>query len=332
MTRVAQVDAVAREHGFSGVVRVDRAGEVELARAYGWAHRAFAVPTTVDTVFGLASGAKLFTALTVLSLVQEGVLTGGTTARELLRGDLPLIDDAVTVEMLLAHRSGIGDYLDEEAGWEVDDYVLPVPVHTLADTGSFLPVLDGYPQVSAPGRVFSYCNGGYIVLALLAERASGVPFHDLVHERVCRPAGLVDTAFRRGDELPARVARGYLGLDGDRTNVLHLPVRGNGDGGIHSTAADLSLLWTALCAGRVVSGETVALMTAPRSDVPSEGLRYGLGTWLHATGPALVMEGYDPGVSMRSTHDPTTGLTVTVLSNTSEGAWPLVRHLAPLFD
>jgi len=314
------------------VVRVDRAGEIQFSRAYGLANRALAIPNSDDTAFALASGTKAFTALAVLSLVQDGVLGLKTRARELLGADLPLIDDTVKFEMLLAHRSGIGDYLDEEAGWDVNEHVLPVPVHTLADTESFLPVIDGYPQAFAPGQRFAYCNGGFIVLALLAERAAGIFFHDLVDERVCRPARLSDTAFLRSDELPGRAAIGYLAAEGNRSNLLHMPVRGTGDGGIYSTAADLSRFWNALFARHIVDRQTLALMTAPRSDVPSEGCRHGLGLWLHATGPAVLLEGFDPGMSMRSTHDPTSGLTVTVLANTSSGAGPLIAHLAPLFD
>ena len=110
------------------------------------------------------------------------------TARSLLGSDLPLIDDGVTVEQLLAHRSGIGDYLDEDELDDNNDYVLTVPVHELATTEQFLAVLDGHPMKHEPGERFVYCNGGYMVLALLAERASGVPFHDLVDQRVCTPA------------------------------------------------------------------------------------------------------------------------------------------------
>lgn len=96
--------------------------------------------------------------------------------------------------------------------------------------------LDGFPMVSVPGEAFTYNNGGYVVLALIAERASGVPFHDLIGQRVCEPAGLAVTGFLRSDELPGDAAIGFLANVGLRTNVFHLPVRGNGDGGIYSTA------------------------------------------------------------------------------------------------
>ena len=232
----AAVDGAAERTGFSGVVSLDRAGDTELATAYGFADRAHAIPNTVRTLFATASGTKGLTALAVMSLVERGTLELGTTARSLLGEDLPLIADDVTVEHLLAHRSGIGDYLDEDTVADIGDYVMPVPVHELASTEQFLPVLDGHETVFPAGERFAYNNGGYVVLALLAERASGVDFHQLVRTLVCEPAGMVDTAFLRSDELPGRAALGYLSVDGLRTNVFHLPVLGSGDGGIYSTA------------------------------------------------------------------------------------------------
>jgi CubicO group peptidase (beta-lactamase class C family) len=321
------VDEVAERAGFSGVVRVDRAGEGELTAAYGLADRAHGIANTVDTLFATASGTKGLTALAVMGLVERGSLDLRTTARSLLGEDLPLIADDVTVEHLLAHRSGIGDYLDEDTVSDINDYVMPVSVHELATTEQFLRVLDGHPTVSTAGERFAYNNGGYVVLALLAERASGVDFHELVRTLVCEPARMVDTRFLRSDELPGRAALGYLSVDGPRTNVFHLPVLGNGDGGIYSTVADLSAFWEALFAGRIVASERVAEMTRPRSDWPEESRRYGLGFHLHATSDAVWLEGYDAGVSFASLHQPSTSVTYTVISNWSRGAWPVVRVL-----
>lgn len=324
------IDQVASSIGFSGVVRVDRDGRVVFAKAYGLAHRGYAVGNAVDTRFGIASGTKGLTALAVMSLVEEGGLGLTTAARAVLGDDLPLIDDDVTVEHLLSHRSGIGDYFDEDAVESMTDYVMPVPVHRLVTTQDYLVVLDGHPQAFAPGARFAYNNGGFVVLALIAERVSGMPFHDLVQTRVCDPAGMRDTQFLRSDEPLQGVALGYLAGDGLRTNVLHLPVRGSGDGGICTTAADVSALWQALYAGQILPRERVAQMVRPYSDVPSQSARYGLGFWLHPKSEAVVLEGGDAGVSFRTVHDPATNVTHTVLSNTTDGAWPVCRRLSEL--
>ncbi|HEX5696885.1 MAG TPA: serine hydrolase domain-containing protein [Acidimicrobiia bacterium] len=324
-----RLDGLASETAFSGVVRVDRAGRLEIAKAYGLAHRGWDIPNSVDTRFGVASGNKGMTALAVVSLIEDDVLELATTTRSVLGSDLPLIADDVTIEHLLSHRSGIGDYLDEDVGYEPNDYMMPVPVQDLATTEDFVAVLDGHPMKFDPDQRFAYCNGGFVVLALIAERASGQSFYDLVSRRVCEPAGMADTEFLRSDELPGGTALGYLEVEGVwRSNVFHLPVRGTGDGGIYTTVADIARFWNALFAGRIVSERWVTEMMRARSIVDSE--RYGLGFWLHESTDTVMLEGSDPGVSFRTVHDPRADLTHTVISNTSDGAWPVTQLLDEL--
>jgi CubicO group peptidase (beta-lactamase class C family) len=85
-----------------------------------------------------------------------------------------------------------------------------VTAQRLSSTEHYVPILEGHPRVSAPGAEFAYNNGGYVVLALIAERTAGRSFDVLVRERVCDPAGIEATAFLRSDELP----RSGAGLPG----------------------------------------------------------------------------------------------------------------------
>lgn len=327
MIDVDELDAAALERSFSGIVTVDVGDRRVLERSYGLAHRALGVPNTPATRFAVASGSKSFTALAILRQVVAGTLRLQDPVRRFLGADLPLIDDGVTIEHLLTHTSGIGDYLDEADDWDPADHVLPVPVHTLESAESFLPILDGFPSLHAPGARFTYCNGGYIVLAIVLERVTGRQFQDVVDTDVIGPAGLTGTAYLRSDELPGDAALGYLHPEGDRSNVLHLPVRGNGDGGAYTSAADLHRFWRALHAGAIVPADVVTEMTRPHSDVPDEDLRYGMGFWLHPEDPAVVMGGFDAGVAFRSTHDPATCTTATVLSNCTFGSGAVVALL-----
>ena len=187
---------------------------------------------------------------------------------------------------------------------------------------------------SAPGQGQKrrrHGNVNVFVWALIAERVTGIPFHQLVQDRVCTPAGMRDTGFFRSDELPDCTALGYLPIDGvSRTNVFHLPVRGSGDGGIYSTAADISAFWQALFTGKLAPAAWVAEMVRPRSDVPCRSMRYCLGFWLGRHNDTVILEGSDPGVSFRSEHDRRSNVTHTVISNSSDGAWPVTRRLEEL--
>ena len=201
---LSSVSTLAEESGFSGVIQVDRYGQNPWSAAFGLADRRHGIAIDADTQFAIASGVKGFTALVVVSLIEAGALSLDTPAREILGDDLPLISDQVTIEHLLAHRSGIGDYLDE-ADVEITDYVLDVPVHQLDRPAAYLPIMADRPAKSAAGERFSYCNSGYVVLALIAERVSGQSFPRLVQERVCVPAGMYQTAFFRSE--PSRAVR-----------------------------------------------------------------------------------------------------------------------------
>lgn len=325
MTLASALDQTAARTRFSGVVGV-LGGEPELLRGYGLAHRSTGTQVTTDTRFGTASGSKTMTALVVLALVVEGRLGLDTPARDLLGEDLPLVDDAVTVRHLLTHTSGIGDYLDEEE-LEEGDYVLRRPVHEYLTTSDFLPDLQGHPQVFGPGERFTYCNGGYVVLALLAERAASLGYHDLVRTRVLEPAGMTDSGFFRGDALPARTATGYLGVDDDAiSNVFHLPILATGDGGLHTTAADVHRFFVALHDGRLLPDAARDQMLTVQTPVPDYPGGYGFGMWLRENADGVVqptMQGEDAGVSFVARHDPVTGLTRVILSNTADGAWPM---------
>ncbi|AZN30770.1 class A beta-lactamase-related serine hydrolase [Flaviflexus salsibiostraticola] len=324
MTAFADIIDAAEEANFSGVVTIDRAGARLFEHCRGFAHRAHRIPITPATRFGIASGSKGFTALAVMRLVEDGALALDEPVRPVLGGSVPRIDDAITLHHLLTHSSGIEDYLDESEDWDPSDYVMTVPVHTLTTAEAFLPMLEGIGQATAPGERFEYSNAGFILLALILERTVGKPFHAIIDRLVLRPAGMTDTGYLRLDDLPADAALGYLGEEGNRVNTLHLPVLGNGDGGAFTTAADLHAFWRALVDGRIVSRETVDRMTEPSWDVPEEGKSYGMGFWLEADGPGRILEGLDAGASFRSTHDPDSQTTVSVLGNTAEGAWPVI--------
>ena len=141
-----------------------------------------------------------------------------------------------------------------------------------------------------------------------------------------------DTAFLRSDELPGDGAR-LPADDGLRSNVFHLPVRGIGDGGAYTTVADVRRFWPALLAGGISS-------RPGRGDAATAQRRAGGGPALRARVLAVrdrcrrdALEGYDAGVSFRSMHKPSSGVTATVLANWSDGAWPIVQLLCDaLYD
>lgn len=316
----------------AGAVRVRVAGEVVLERAWGVVDRRWGRPLVVDDRLAMASGSKGFTATAVLSLVADGTLTLATTARSLLGDDLPAIPDEVTVGHLMTHTSGLTDVIDDDA--DEADYLLDVPVHSLVSPEDYLPVLAACEPAAAPGGALEYHNAGYVLLALLAQRASGTPFHDLVRRRVLEPAGMSRTDFLRSDELPADAAIGYVRVgDAWRSHVLHLPVVAGGDGGAYTTVADMERYWDAVLGGRILPAALVADATTPHAATADGDEVCGLGLWLPSHLPGVVaLEGQDAGVSFWSAHRPAVAggppeVTVTVAGTTASAAWPVAGAL-----
>ena len=115
-----EVDTVAEDKDFSGVVHVDRSGHVELAKAYGMAHVALQVPNAIDTQFAIASAVKGMTAVAVVSLVDDGLLELSTPARAVLGGDLPcrafLVGPLRQAVRLNDRRVRLGIVVDQDDG------------------------------------------------------------------------------------------------------------------------------------------------------------------------------------------------------------------------
>ncbi|WP_322408931.1 serine hydrolase domain-containing protein [Microbacterium invictum] len=305
---------------YHGVLSVRRGDAVLGEWARGFADRTSQTPNSAATRFGLASGTKMFTATLILTLVGDRALLLDTPVRDILGRDLPLVPSDVTVDHLLTHTSGIGDYLDEE----VDALApLSIPVQKLDSTAAYLPLLDGHPPKFDAGERFSYCNSGYVLLAVIAERVCGQHFGDLVGNRIFRVADMADSGFPRSDQLPAVTATGYR--DDGRTNVFALPVVGSGDGGAHSTVADLHRFWEALSAGRILDPALARLLTTPTTADADDGLGYGRGVWID--GEDLVLAGGDHGVTAVSRRHPGSGTTVTGLANVAVPTFTRTRDL-----
>ena len=182
---------------------------------------------------------------------------------------------------------------------------MPVPVHELATTEEYLAVLDGHATAFPPGERFAYNNGGYVVLALIAERASGVPFHELVRRRVVRAGRHGRHGVPALRRAPGRAALGYLTVDGsadERAPPARAGQRGRRD--LLDRGGHQLVLARALRRPDRVDGLGGGDGAAPQRRA-RQSMRYGLGFWLHASSDVVMLDGYDAGVSFRSVHDPT---------------------------
>ena len=301
------------------------------------ANRSDDVPIRPGTRFGLASVTKMFTAVTVATLVDRGVMAFEDRVVDLVPETRrpATLDPTVTVHHLLTHTSGIADYFDEEEEMDWSDYSdlwLDRPSYAMREPADFLPLFGALPPKRPPGPPFAYSNAGFILLGLVVEDVAGVPFVDAATDSVFTPAGMVDSGFPGLDEVHPAMAAGYLPprRQGEpwRTNVYSVPVIGGPDGGAFSTTRDLSRFLTAFAAGALVGPEIRDRMLVPHV-VVGDGDTYGYGFWLRGAGNGRCFGhgGGDPGVEALVYRFPELATNVVVLGNTNGGFVGEVRDL-----
>lgn len=325
-----KIDAEAQRTSFSGALLVKKNTDTIASGAYGYANIAEQWPNRPDTRFGNASGSKLFTAIAVCQLVEQGKLALDSKLMDFLeQAEFPHYSRDITVHHLLTHSSGIADYFDEET---MDDYAAlwtTRPMYLLRQLEDFLPMFRELPMKFTPGARFHYNNAGYILLGLLVEKVSGVTFTDYVERHIFTPCGMTSSGYFSLDALPANTALGYImQSDGTwTTNIYSIPVKGGADGSAFVTAPDMLLLWECLLQHKLLGPELTRLMLTAHMHEEKEEY-YGYGVWITKRNGEVYkyhVMGYDPGVSFHSAYYPASGVTAAVLCNQSRGAYGMLR-------
>lgn len=333
-------DAITQQHKrspFSGVIFVREQGQVIFARGYGMANRAEQIPNTVDTRLGIASGAKTFTSVAICQLVERGQVTFDTRLKDCLNIPLPQFDPNVTLHHLLTHSSGIPDYFDEAV---MDDYEAlwkERPMYAFRTPGDFLPLFANGTMKFKPGEQWAYNNAGFIVLGLVVEHLTGMPFIEYVEKHIFQACGMMSSGYFSMDCLPGSTAHGYI-PDGDgkwRTNIYSIPIVGGPDGGAYTTVHDLARFWDALIGNRLLGQATVARMLTPHwsTNPDDDETHYGYGIWIaQEKGEPQVyyMLGEDPGVSFFSSFYPFKQIQFSLLGNTVAATDAMFDCIAPI--
>lgn len=331
----------AAADAFSGVVRVTVGGAERFAGAYGWASRAWRVPNTLDTRFDTASITKVFTAVSALQQVDAGAFTLDTPVTGYLGLQGTAIVPEVTLRHLLTHTSGIGDDADEEAGEVYEDVYRDRPSYAIRETADFLPQFAYRTPNFPPGTGCRYNNCAYVLAGLMIEKATGLPYREVVMRDVFGPAGMADSGFFRMDRVEERVAEGADpvrdasgAIVGWRRNIYSFPPQGSPDGGALVTAGDLDRFLRAVAEGRLMSPGSTAAFLAPHvtwRERDGWTQRFGMGPWFRVEpdGSVLFMEkeGSNAGVSGILRHYPARDLTVVILSNMEDGAWEQIGRV-----
>jgi D-alanyl-D-alanine carboxypeptidase len=294
----------AAKDAFSGAILIAHNGKLVLNQAWGMADRERQIKNTVDTQFCIGSMNKMFTAVAVLQLVQQGKLSLDGTISEYW-SDYPNHDLAthVTIRQLLSHTGGTGDIFTRE--YEAHR----LETRTLAD---YVKLYGDRPVAFEPGSRMEYSNYGFILLGRLIEIASGESYENFVQKHIYAPAGMTHTESRpEVDHVPGRAIGYTRGPDGLQTNTSGLPWSGTSAGGGYSTVGDLLLFANALQSGNLLDH---ALLLQATSDQPHTGYGYGFGFYAFKDG-IYGHGGGSPGMNGEMHILPKQDYVIVVLAN-----------------
>lgn len=293
-------------------------GKIVYARAFGVSDLATKSQATPHTRFRIASLTKMFTAVSIMQLVEA----------QRIKLDAPLaayLPDAphaseVTIRQLLMHTSGIWNYGDAAfTNPHVTEPILPGAI--VASTAS-------HPLDHLPGASFSYSNTGYVLLGMVVESITHRRLADYERERIFLPAKMNETTC--GDpEGAVDFARGYMDATG-AVPPAYSPSWFFADGDIVSTASDIARFDAALLDGRLIKPATFSEMQSSAGSAPmlGNGVMYGLGLMLVSmSGMTLVgHHGGVPGFVAQNDMVPASGFAIVVLSDAYDFATANASH------
>ena len=308
--------------GLALLVRKD--DHAVFKRGYGISDLRTRTKITPATNFRLASCTKPFTAMAVMLLVRDRLLTYDTRLTDVLP-DFPTHGNLITIRSLLNHPSGLPDYEDSIS--RALPNTLSDPPNQISDA-DVLAILGQASAKFQPGTRWAYSNSGYVLLGEVVTRVSREPFPDFLHDRIFAPLGMSNTiAYTKGRNVPHRAyghskqSSGWIETDQDATSATL------GDGGVYSSLDDLAKWDNALTHNTLLSEEDmrpaltpVAVLNTNPADSDGGSAAYGFGWFLnpYKGHPRMWHHGETIGFRtgvQRFTQD---RLTIVVLCNRSD--------------
>lgn len=317
---------------FRGTVLVVQKDAVLYKKAAGYADLANEIPNTPDTRFASASAGKAFVAVGILQLIERGKLRFEDTLGKILDIELHEIDPEVTVRQLLTHTSGVPDYFDESVMDEYEELWADFPNYKIRHNADLLPLFIDKPMMYPKGEKFQYNNSGYVLLAMILEKVSGMEFDRYLQKNVFDVCGMKFTGYFELDRLPARCAANYIYCEETkdyRTNIFSVDAKGTGAGGAFITVGDIVNFWKGLLDYKLLSKRMTDEMLRKQSGNENDGF-YGYGVWIISNEPKqdiAYFEGCDPGVSFVSEYNPDKETVSVLVSNYGDNVWQEMRKI-----
>lgn len=254
---------------FSGGILVAKKDIIIEKRVYGLANKNYQIKNKLNTKFHIASISKMFTAVAILQLFQQGKIDLHQPIGQYLQ-EYPnkKLKESVTIHQLLTHTAGTGQHFDA---------LLKTDKLRYRKVEDYLPLFVQDTLLFPSGSAYSYSNTGFIILALIIEKISGQPYYEYLAKNIFNPIGMANTIALDIDTIIENKAVGYTHFEANpmRMNSYFLS-KADGASGYYSTIADLFKFSKALRNFQLLNKPITELMFEPKVKGYNTNIGYGI--------------------------------------------------------
>jgi CubicO group peptidase (beta-lactamase class C family) len=310
------LEQLKSEYDLYGSILIAKGDKILLEEYYGFADVEKKIPITNKTLFNVASGGKMFTALCIAKLLEDNKLAYKDKITKYIKGFSDESKaDKITIQHLLSHTSGISEY------WSGQN---DIAVYSAMNINDHLQLVLKSGFAFEPGTDFQYCNSNYILLGAIIEKITGKSFYYFVQEKIFNPAGMTTSGyFNHASENTAfPLARGKE--ETEWIEAVH-GIKGSSAGGAYSNATDILKFSKALKNNSIVSENTFKNMISPKNIGLKEPMDfdYGYGFILSksAQESGYGHGGTTGGVNFEFRYFPKSDITLIIFCNQNNGAY-----------
>ncbi len=310
-----------------GIIMVMQDGKIVYQKAFGMANLQHHVPFTEKTLTNIGSTSKQFTAFAIALLERQGLLAFSDDIRKYIP-ELPDLGQTVTLAHLISHTSGYREIFNTfmMSGIGMSDQIRRTEV---------VPMIQRQPELqNIPGESWNYNNTGYILLSMVIEKVSGIPFDQWLEENVFKPLDMQNTLVRMDPRQVIKgSAQGY-GKDEKENYIERTDLYcAAGAGGIYTTAEDLAKWIGNYLEPELGDKSLVEMMTTPYVLNSGEKTNYGFGLMMDKLNGLERFQHGGADVAHRSQFFvfPTVRGAVVTLSNNAGFASDVAGKVAELF-
>ena len=317
-----------------------------FSAAGGEANMDYGVTNTISTRFDTASVTKIFTAVSILLLIEEGLLCLDDKITDVIDLTGTQIPKDVTIKQLMNHTSGIADDAEEENGEDYSALFITKPNYSIRECVDFLPQFAYKSPNFKTGTNVRYNNCAFVLLGLVIEKISGIPYREFVVKRIFEKCKMQNTLFCAMDEIKPNIAEGCFSVldpvsevEKWKKNIYSHPPIGTADSGAYTTVSDLAIFIRTLINEELLTAPFAKILLEPHC-IHSKSHRFG--TW--TTGYAfefiltnksdvfcMFKDGINAGVQAMISYYPQYDVIVSLLSNKNSGLYDMHKEIQTYF-